>query len=136
MGPGAPVHRRFWQCLFALYGAARRNHAQERFRDRGFRLGREVAPDAPQHPVEELPYEVLQFLMSSRYCEVGLLANEAWDLAKAHQSGWARVKALGDASHERIEFDYMKANSERKARSAIRSDERRVGNGGDRKCKI
>jgi transglutaminase-like putative cysteine protease len=60
--------------------------------------------------------------MSSRYCEVGLLANEAWDLAKAHQSGWARVKALVDASHERIEFDYMKANSERTARSAF--DER------------
>ncbi|GGD63925.1 transglutaminase family protein [Erythrobacter arachoides] len=81
-----------------------------------------VAPDAPQHPVEDLPYDVLQFLMSSRYCEVSLLANEAWDLAKAHRSGWARVQALVDAAHERIEFDYMKANSERTARSAF--DER------------
>src|SRR3954454_16197914 len=34
--------------------------------------------DAPQHPVEELPPETLQFLLGSRYCEVDLLSQAAW----------------------------------------------------------
>ncbi len=33
----------------------------------------EVAPEAIQHRVQDLPDDVLLFLMSSRYCEVGLL---------------------------------------------------------------
>lgn len=81
-----------------------------------------VAPDAAQAPVEDLPHQVLQFLMSSRYCEVSLLADEAWSIAKDRKSGWDRVQSLVDAAHERIEFDYMKASTERTARSAF--DER------------
>ena len=81
-----------------------------------------VTPDAPQHPIEELPDEALGYLLSSRYCEVSLLADEAWEIAGRHTGGWARVQALVDATHERIEFDYMKASTEHTARSAF--DER------------
>src|SRR4051812_12347986 len=35
---------------------------------------------AEQHPVAELPPEALQFLLSSRYCEVDLLSDIAWNL--------------------------------------------------------
>lgn len=81
-----------------------------------------VAPEAVQHPIEELPDEVLLYLMSSRYCEVSQLGDEAWAIVGGARGGWARVQALVDAVHERIRFDYMKASTERTARSAY--DER------------
>lgn len=81
-----------------------------------------VVPDARQHPIEDLPDAALGYLLSSRYCEVSLLVDEAWEIAGRHTGGWARVQALVDATHERIEFDYMKASTERTARSAF--DER------------
>ncbi|WP_120716616.1 transglutaminase-like domain-containing protein [Tsuneonella amylolytica] len=78
-----------------------------------------VALDAVQHPVDELPDEVLTYLMSSRYCEVSRLSQEAWDIARDHPPGWARVQAMVTAAHERIEFDYMKASTESTARSVF-----------------
>ena len=80
------------------------------------------APDAVQHKVQDLPYEVLPYLLSSRYCEVSLLADEAWAIAGSIEGGWAKVQALVDAAHERLQFDYMKASTDRTARSAF--DER------------
>lgn len=81
-----------------------------------------VASEAIQHDVQDLPPEVLIYLMSSRYCEVTLLANEAWQIAGRVAPGWARVQALVDAAHERLTFDYQKANDQRTARMAF--DER------------
>jgi transglutaminase-like putative cysteine protease len=81
-----------------------------------------VVPDAPQHPIDELPDETLPFLMSSRYCEVSQLADEAWKIARDHKAGWDRVQALVSAAHERIAFDYTKASTEKTARSVF--DER------------
>ena len=78
-----------------------------------------VAPEAVQHPIDQLPDDVLLYLLSSRYCEVSQLADEAWEIAKNTQPGWERVQALVDAAHERIKFDYMKASTERTARSAF-----------------
>ena len=81
-----------------------------------------VVPDAPQHPIAELPDDTLHFLMSSRYCEVSKLGDEGWKIISGHETGWARVQAIVDAAHERLTFDYMKASTERTARSAF--DER------------
>jgi transglutaminase-like putative cysteine protease len=81
-----------------------------------------VAPDAVQHQVQDLPDEVLLYLLSSRYCEVSLLLNEAWEIAGPIEGGWAKVQALVDATHGRLKFDYQKASSDRTARSAF--DER------------
>jgi transglutaminase-like putative cysteine protease len=80
-----------------------------------------LAPDAEQHTIDTLPDDVLLYLMSSRYCEVSRLADEAWKIAGDHPPGWARVQALVDAAHERIEFDYMKASTESTARSVFDS---------------
>lgn len=79
----------------------------------------EVDLDATQHPIDKLPDETLMYLLSSRYCEVSRLADEAWELAKDHAPGWARVQALVTAAHERIQFDYMKASTENTARSVF-----------------
>ena len=78
-----------------------------------------VAKDAEQLPIEDLPDDVMQFLLNSRYCEVSKLIDEAWDIAKDHPPGWKRVQALVTAAHERIEFDYMKASTEHSARSVF-----------------
>ncbi len=75
--------------------------------------------DARQVPVEELPNDVLQFLFSSRYCEVSKLADAAWDIAERTEPGWGRAQAMVSAAHERIQFDYMKASTEHTARSAF-----------------
>ncbi len=40
----------------------------------------EVAPDARQHPIEELPDEMLLYLLGSRYCETDRLSDTAWSL--------------------------------------------------------
>src|SRR5947209_14150793 len=47
-------------------------------RDTG--LADDVAPDAQQLAVEDLPEETLVYLLGSRYCETDRLTDEAWRL--------------------------------------------------------
>ena len=71
---------------------------------------------ARQHAPEDLPTDVLQFLLPSRYCEVDseLLAF-AWAQFGHTPLGWARVQAICDFVHRRIRFDYQQARSNRSA---------------------
>jgi transglutaminase-like putative cysteine protease len=73
------------------------------------------APDAVQHPVEELPDEVLVFLLGSRYCDTDRLSEIAWSLFGGTRPGWDRVQAICDYVHERIRFGYEHADSTRTA---------------------
>lgn len=82
------------------------------------------APFARQAPVEELPAEVLQFLLGSRYCETDLLADTAWDLFGWTTPGWQRVQAICDHVHNHIRFDYGLA---RATRTAAETHAERVG---------
>lgn len=66
-------------------------------------------PDARQLPVEQLPSEVLQFLLASRYCEADRLMNPATDLFGQTEPGWARVQAICDWVHSKVEFGYHHA---------------------------
>jgi transglutaminase-like putative cysteine protease len=75
-----------------------------------------VAPDARQQPVDELPDEVLVYLLGSRYCETDHLSEEAWRLFGPVAEGWARVQAICDHVHERLAFSYENACSTRSAR--------------------
>ncbi len=54
----------------------------------------EVDRTAAQYPVERLPPDVLQFLMASRYCEVDLLKDAAWQLFSQVPPGWSRAGDL------------------------------------------
>jgi transglutaminase-like putative cysteine protease len=65
-----------------------------------------IKADARQHPVEELPPEVLQFLLASRYCEVDKMQQLAWDLFGALPPGWSKVQAVCDWVHNHITFGY------------------------------
>lgn len=62
--------------------------------------------NAQQHPVSELPPETLQYLLASRYCEVDLLSDIAWNLFGETQPGWARVQAICDWVHSNIKYGY------------------------------
>lgn len=65
-----------------------------------------INPKAIQHRVSALPPETLQYLFGSRYCEVDLLSNIAWNLFGEIQPGWARVQAICDWIHTNIRYGY------------------------------
>jgi transglutaminase-like putative cysteine protease len=74
-----------------------------------------VALAAREHPVRELPFEVLQFLLSSRYCDTEVLMAEAWRLFGHLPPGWNRVQAICDFVHQHVAFDYRFARPTRTA---------------------
>ena len=75
---------------------------------------------AEQHPVNDLPEEALVFLLGSRYCEVDMLTNLAWNLFGNVEPGWARVQAICDYVNQHITFNYQQARSTRTAEQAYR----------------
>jgi transglutaminase-like putative cysteine protease len=77
-------------------------------------------PVARQHPVDELPDEVLQFLLPSRYCETEVLRAFAWEQFGSVPAGWARVQAVVDFVHGHIRFGYPDASATRTAADAFR----------------
>lgn len=70
---------------------------------------------AEQHPVQDLPNDVLVFLLGSRYCETDRLSDAAWKLFGHAPLGWARVQAICDFVHQYISFDYTAARPTRTA---------------------
>ena len=81
--------------------------------------------NAPQINVQDLPQEVLQFLLASRYCEVDSELKEiAWKTFSHAPAGWPRVQAVCDFVHHRIHFNYQQARANRTALDVYRE---RVG---------
>jgi transglutaminase-like putative cysteine protease len=79
-----------------------------------------VAPAAEQLAVEELPVDVLPYLLASRYCEVdGSLNDFAWRSFGRVPPGWARVQAVCDFVHRHLRFDYVTARPTRTAEQAF-----------------
>ncbi|WP_332770491.1 transglutaminase-like domain-containing protein [Phenylobacterium sp.] len=76
------------------------------------------APDAPQIPVQDLPDDVLIFLLGSRYCETDRLSDMAWTLFQDTPTGWGRVQAIVDYVHNHIRFDYQHARPTKTAYEA------------------
>ena len=73
---------------------------------------------ASQAPVNELPHDVIVFLLGSRYCDTDLLATEAWSRFGHVEGGWQRVHAILDYTHNRIQFGYEHARADRTASQA------------------
>jgi hypothetical protein len=49
-----------------------------------------VVPSAQQLPIDQLPDDVLVYLMASRYCETDKLIDIAWSLFGTTPPGWPR----------------------------------------------
>jgi transglutaminase-like putative cysteine protease len=79
---------------------------------------------ARELPVEYLPHENLQYLLSSRYCEVDLLSDTASWLFGGLPRGWQRVQAVCDWVHNHVTFGYEYA---RPTRTAMEVYNERVG---------
>lgn len=77
-------------------------------RDTG--LPDEVMPDAQQIPIEQLPNELLLYLMPSRYCETDKLTDIAWSLFAKTEPGWNRVAAITEFVHRHVTFGYEHAH--------------------------
>lgn len=73
------------------------------------------SPHAVQHAVEDLPDDILLYLLGSRYCETDRLSDTAWSMFGHVAPGWARVEAIVGWAHERIAFGYPHARATRTA---------------------
>ncbi len=78
-----------------------------------------VAPDAQQVPVYQLPDDTLVYLLGSRYCETDQLVEQAWQSFGQTPTGWARVQAICDYVHHRIQFGYEFADATQGAALAL-----------------
>lgn len=67
------------------------------------------ACEGHQASTDQLPPDVLQYLMPSRYCEVELLQDRAWQLFGNIPAGWQRAKAVVDWVHNYVTFGYQYA---------------------------
>lgn len=65
---------------------------------------------APQTPIEDVPGDILQFTLPSRYCLSDQLMGMAWELFGGTEPGGARVQAVCDWVHENIQFQYGTSN--------------------------
>src|ERR1700737_114741 len=78
----------------------------------------EIAPDAGQVAVENLPEEAIVFLLASRFCDSDRMLDLAWSLFKDSTPGWAGVQAICDFVHQRINFGYERSPVTRTATEA------------------
>src|SRR6218665_975028 len=74
-----------------------------------------AAPEAIQHAIEDLPNDILMYLLGSRYCETDRRAETAWSLFGDVAPGWQRVQAIVSFVHDHIEFGYHHARATRTA---------------------
>lgn len=74
---------------------------------------------ARQVPVQVLPPDVLPFLLPSRYCEVDLLNDFAWEQFGDAEPGWARAQAVCDFVHAKVRFGYQHARPTRTATEVL-----------------
>jgi transglutaminase-like putative cysteine protease len=72
-------------------------------------------PKAQQQPIHELPPDVMQFLMGSRYCEVEWLGSIAWELFGSASPGWGRAKEVCNWIQANVKFGYRFARSTKTA---------------------
>ena len=66
----------------------------------------EVAPHARQHAIDDLPSDVLVYLLGSRYCDTDRLSDFAWAQFGNPVPGWGRVQSIVDFVHNHIIFNY------------------------------
>ena len=83
-----------------------------------------VYTGAKQSAIEDLPSEVLQYFLSSRYCEVDRFVPIAQDLFGTTAPGWARATAIRDWVHAKVTFNY---NAARPTKTAMDVFTERIG---------
>lgn len=67
----------------------------------------------------DLPSEMFEYMLSSRYCEVDELSPTAWNLFGNYAPGWNRVQQICNFVNAQIRFDYQCARNTRTAAQAL-----------------
>jgi transglutaminase-like putative cysteine protease len=75
----------------------------------------EMAPQAHQHSMEDLPVGTLVYLLGSRYCETDRFVQFAWTKFGNHPKGWPLVQAICDYVNGHLQFGYEHANPSKTA---------------------
>ncbi len=73
-------------------------------------------PGAPFVEVQNLPDEVLQYLLPSRYCEIEDFGQQAMDITAAQAPGYDQVAAIANWIRTNIHYDYNNSESTVSAR--------------------
>lgn len=86
-------------------------------RDSG--LSDPVEQNAKQHQVEQLPSDVIRYLLPSRYCESDVLSEFAWNRFDSAQHGWQTVQSVCDFVHDHVSFGYEHSRPTRTAAETL-----------------
>ncbi|CAN5503107.1 transglutaminase family protein [soil metagenome] len=78
-----------------------------------------VAPDLPEVPVNEVPSEILHYMMPTRYCESDVMARAALQLFGDLPQGIGRVQAIVDWIHDSITYEPGSSESTTTAREVF-----------------
>jgi transglutaminase-like putative cysteine protease len=70
------------------------------------RIPDDTDPDAPEVPIDQVPSEVLMYLLPSRFCLSDVLAEEAWARFGGLAPGWRRVQAIVETVNAHLAFGY------------------------------
>lgn len=84
----------------------------------------DVAPGAPFVPVQDLPDDVLQFLLPSRYCQSDQLGQLASEITKDATPGYDQVEAIRTWIQTHLTYQYGTSDA---STSAVDTAETRVG---------
>jgi transglutaminase-like putative cysteine protease len=84
----------------------------------------DVQPGAPLVPVQNLPVDVLQFLLPSRYCPSDQMIDRANSIAANLAPGYDQVEAIRRWIHEHVEYCYGTSNA---STSALETEAKRAG---------
>jgi transglutaminase-like putative cysteine protease len=90
----------------ALHGKIRLSNSTV-LEDPGF--ADQVNYAARELPVQDLPSDILRYLLNSRYCEVDRFSTIASELFGGIPRGWGRVQAICDWVHAKVNFGYQYA---------------------------
>lgn len=63
-------------------------------------------------PPDELPPELLRYVLPSRYCDSDKLTNFAWEKFGQIEHGWPRVTAISQWVHDNIEYRYLSGRTD------------------------
>ncbi len=84
----------------------------------------DVQPGAPFTPVQDLPAEVLPFLLPSRYCESDRLGTMATEIITDASPGYDQVAAICRWIHDNLTYQYGTSDA---STSAIQTSQQRQG---------
>ncbi|MBS1664173.1 MAG: transglutaminase family protein [Bacteroidetes bacterium] len=81
----------------------------------------DVHPTAPFVPMEDIPDQVVPFILPSRYCEADLLGGVAREIIGSSAPGYPQVEAIRQWIHDNFRYAYGVTNISSSAKDLLNS---------------